>query len=58
MRGHRSGKVLTKIDSCVGLGVHTFRVVFTDMLPSIRSRVHAMWWVAKATKDMPRVSLK
>ena len=38
--------------------VYTFRVVLTDMLPSIRSRVHSMWWVAKAIKVMERVSLE
>ena len=39
-------------------GEQTFRVVLTVILPSIRSRVQAMWWVAKAREDMKRVSLR
>lgn len=38
-------------------GSYVFRVVLTDMLPSMRSRVHAICWVAKAMKDISRVSL-
>lgn len=43
-------RLLTNKLPCIRSGVHTFRVVLTDMLPSMRSRVQAMWWVAKAIK--------
>ena len=32
-------------------GSYVFRVVLTHILPSMRSRVHAMCWVAKAVKS-------
>lgn len=57
-RGRRSCEVSADMPRSKIAGPDTFRVVFTDMLPSIRSRVQAMWWVAKAKQDMHRVSLK
>lgn len=55
-QGHKSGKMSTVMLPSTRPGVNTFRVVLTDMLPSIKSRVQAMWWVAKAIKDTKRMS--
>lgn len=41
--GHKSSEMSIITLPSTGPGIYTFRVVLTDMLPSIKSRVQAMW---------------